>query len=249
MPSLARFQENFVGGLTAAAPLPGIFSTPAFAVYRNTWRKALVDALRDAYPVVSALIARDAFQALALQFIGKRAAPSPILAAYGEGFAEFIDTHAISESLLYLADVARLERLATEVHVGPDAQPVDPALFVGFLGAATDDHIALHPSARFAWFKTPAITIWEAHQGPGQVEAFAPDWVPQGALVTRPRGGVVVTPIDRVTYHLLAAMRPSHGVLAAAKSTRSAHPGADISATLLLVAKAGGFTGLGKKRD
>jgi hypothetical protein len=247
--SLARFQENFVRGLTAAPPLPGIFSTPAFAVYRNTWRKALVGALRDAYPVVAALIGRDAFQALALHFIGKRAAPSPILAAWGEGFAEFISTHAISESLPYLADVGRLERLGTEVHLGPDAEPLDPALCVDFLEAATGDHIALHPSVRFAWFETPAVTIWEAHQGPGQLEAFAPDWVPQGALVTRPRGAVVVTPIDRVTCHLLAAMRPSHGVLAAAKSTRSAHPGADISAILLLVAKAGGFMSLGKKRD
>ena len=248
MPSLARFQQNFVRGLTAAAPLPGIFSTPAFAVYRNTWRKALVDALGDAYPVVAALIGPDAFQALALHFIGKRAAPSPILASWGEGFADFIAAHNLNVDVPYLADVAWLERLATEAHLGPDADPLDPARLFEFLEAAVEDDIALHPAARFGWFETPALTIWEAHQGPGQLESFAPDWVPEGALVTRPEGRVVVTRIDRETYHWLVGIRAGEALLAAAAAGR-ARADTDDTANLLLLAKNGAFVNLAKKRN
>lgn len=249
MPSLARFQENFVRGLTAAAPMPGLFATPAFAVYRNTWRKALVDALGDAYPVVAALIGPDAFQAIALQFIGKRAAPSPILANWGQGFADFIVAHDLNKDVPYLADVARLERLATEAHLSSDADPLDPAHFVDFLEALMDDNVALHPAARFAWFETPAVTIWEAHQRPGQLESFAPDWVAEGALVTRPKGAVVVTRIDRETYHLLAGIRTGGALLTAAEATTKASPDADIEAILLLLAKSGAFVNLAKKRN
>ncbi len=245
MPSLARFQESFVRGLTAAAPLPGIFATPAFAVYRNTWRKALVDALRDAYPVVAALIGPDAFQALALEFIGKRAAPSPILANWGEGFAEFIAAHSLNIDVPYLADAARLERLATEAHLGPDADPLEPTRFVELREEAMDEDIALHPAARFGWFETPAVTIWEAHQGPDQLQSFAPDWVPEGALVTRPQGRVVVTRIDRETYRLLAGIRAGEALLTAADATGNA----DVTASLLLLAKTGAFVNPSKKEE
>lgn len=249
MPSLARFQVSFVRGLTSVAPLPGIFSTPAFAVYRNTWRKALVDTLGDAYPVVAALIGPDAFQALALQFIGQRAAPSPVLAAWGAGFADFIAAHSLNDDLPYLADVARLERLATEAHLASDGDPLDSAGFVEIVEAEMDQAVALHPSTRFGWFETPAVTIWEAHQRPGQLESFAPDWVPEGALVTRPQGRVVATSIDRETHDLLVGIQAGEALLAAAEATGKASPDADITAILLLLVESGAFVNLSKRRD
>lgn len=249
MPSLARFQENFVRGLTAAAPMPGLFATPAFAVYRNTWRKALVDALGDAYPVVAALIGPDAFQAIALQFIGKRAAPSPILANWGQGFADFIVAHDLNKDVPYLADVARLERLATEAHLSADANSLDPAQFIDFLEALGDDDVALHPAARFAWFETPAVTIWEAHQRPGQLDSFAPDWVAEGALVTRPEGAVVITRIDRETYLLLAGIQAGDALLTAAETATKASQFSDINAILVLLAKSGAFVNLAQEKD
>lgn len=249
MPSHGRFQQNFVRALTASTPLPGLFSTPQFAVYRNTWRKALVDALRDAYPVIAALIGPDAFQSLALDYIGKRAAPSPVLAGWGEGLSGFIAAHALGVEMPYFADVAALERLLTEAHLAADADPIDTSRAVDFLVASLDENVVLHPSARFAWFETPAVTIWEAHQGPGPLAAFAPDWVPERVLITRPAGRVDVTMIDVETYQLLCEIRQGAELLAAAEAIEKANPNADAAAILTHLIRVGALTDLAAKKD
>lgn len=239
--SLTRFQESFARGLTSAAPLPGLYSRPEFAVYRNTWRKALVDALSANYPVIAALVGPEALQALALQFIGKAAAPSPVLAEFGRGFADFIESHPIHEDLPYLADVARLERLATEAHLAPDAEPVDPAQFAAALQAGRRRRIALHPAARFAWFETPAVTIWEAHQAPSDFETFAPAWQPEGALVTRRDGRVAVEQIHISACRLLVGMQADTPFAAGRE-----HDPDELSADLLQLARAGALTNRNK---
>lgn len=209
MSSLARFQETFVRGLVSASPMPGLFSSPAVAVYRNTWRKALIDALRDNYRVVAMLIGPEAFQALALEFIGKKAAPSPILAAFGSGFPAFIAAHPMSETLAYLADVARLERFATEAHLAPDADAIGSERLAQLLETEVYEAVGLHPSVRLGWFETPAVTIWKAHQQPEGFGTLAPEWLPEGALVVRRGGRILVEQIGRDTYDLLSQAHAS----------------------------------------
>lgn len=249
MPSLSEFQESFVRGLTAAVPPRGIFARPEFAVYRNTWRKALIEALRGNYPVISALIGPEAFQALALAFIGKPAAPSPILAAYGLRFADFIADHPLSDSLPYLRDIAGLERLATEAHLAADAEPIDADEFVPVVRAKVGRGASLHPAARFAWFETPAVTIWKAHQEPGGFGFLEPDWVAEGVLVTRPAGRVAVMMIDRETYRLLSAIDAGETLGATVAAAVEVGPQAETMAALRRLAENGAFVNVSTRED
>jgi hypothetical protein len=191
-------------------------SRSAFDVYRNTWRKALHDALRDNYPVVAMLLGADAFRALALQFISGSGASSPILADFGGELADYIGVHPIVEDLPYLADVARLERLATEAHLAADAYPLDAAQLQTLDSERRPgERLALHPSVRFAWLKTPAFTIWDAHRDPEGIGQLRPDWIEEGVLVTRPAGSVVVRRIDHEMYRLLSRIEECFDACAA----------------------------------
>jgi hypothetical protein len=236
VPELGRFQERFVAGLVAETPIPGIFSSPGFAVYRNTWRKALVDALKENYPVVAALVGPDAFQALALTFIAKQAAPSPILAAFGAEFVGFIESHPIRDDVPYLADIARLERLRTEAHLAHDAVPADPVRFLQRLEAGLDHGTKLHPSVRFGWFGTPAVTIWQAHQRPEGFESLAPDWVAEGALVVRRAGRVRVVKIGRGAYRLFSAIQAGQELLQAAEAAAASESEDEAMSALMMLA-------------
>jgi hypothetical protein len=100
-------------------------SDPAqrFAVYRNNVAVALIDALADTYPVVQELVGEAFFRAMAREFALARPPVSPVMAHYGEGFAEFVEGFAPAATLPYLADLARLEYLYVQVYHAADAAP------------------------------------------------------------------------------------------------------------------------------
>jgi hypothetical protein len=117
--------------LDPAAPCPPGLSSwngsdPAqrFAIYRNNVVVGLVDALADTYPVTQELVGEAFFRAMVREFV--RAAPprSPVLALYGQGFAEFIESFPPAAGLPYLAEVARLEMLRVRAWHAADAVPV-----------------------------------------------------------------------------------------------------------------------------
>lgn len=107
-------QRHFAEAVLAAEPLcpPGLMawngSDPArrFAV-RNNVMVSLIDALADSYPVTQDLVGEEFFRAMARLFVRTHPPRSPVLALYGAGLAEFIESFAPAAVLPYLADVAR----------------------------------------------------------------------------------------------------------------------------------------------
>jgi uncharacterized membrane protein YphA (DoxX/SURF4 family) len=102
--------------LNSAAALPAdiracnrVATSRRFAIYRNNVMVTLIDALADCYPVVNALVGEEFFRTMAREFAGHHFPSSPIMAEYGNGFAEFIETFAPAATLPYLSDMARLE--------------------------------------------------------------------------------------------------------------------------------------------
>lgn len=69
--------------------------------------------------------------------------------------------------------------------------------------APGQSRIMLHPAARFGWFATPAMTIWQAHRGPEVLVELDPEWREEGALFTRPGLAVRAEPIDVACHRLL----------------------------------------------
>lgn len=113
MREAAQFQRRFSLALIRGRGSRSL-AAPGFAVYRNTWVKALLDALGANYPVVSALLGPELFKTVAVGYAKSHPTASPVLALYGSEFPQALARHDLASELPYLADVAKLERLWTE---------------------------------------------------------------------------------------------------------------------------------------
>jgi hypothetical protein len=136
-----------------------------FAVYRNNVVVSLIDALADTYPVVQQLVGEEFFRAMAREFALDHPPASPVMAYYGEGFAEFVAGFPPAAALSYLADVARLEYFYVQVYHAADEAPAVRVLH-----------------SRYA-----VASLWAAHQAEDIDAALArvdPD-VGESALVLR----------------------------------------------------------------
>lgn len=176
-------------------------SDPAkrFAVYRNNVSVGLVDALADTYPVVQALVGEDFFRAMAGLFVRNHPPQSPVLAWYGAGFAEFIETFPPAASLPYLADVARLEWLRVAVWHAADAVPAPIEHIANLLAdAASLPHtrFTLHPALRVLHSVHPVVSLWAAHQGDAAALAAIDMAQEEAALLLRPALEVEILRIE-----------------------------------------------------
>ena len=100
-------------------------SARRFAVYRNNVMVTLSKALKSRFPAVDKIVGEEFFGAMARVFVSERPPRSPLLATYGDEFADFIATFEPASDLPYLADVARLEAARTRAYHSADAVPID----------------------------------------------------------------------------------------------------------------------------
>src|SRR4051812_30696918 len=166
------------------------------------------------------------FDAIAAEHAAQCLPRSPVLAVYGEAFAEWIEEQPWVGELAYLPDVARVERLHIETLFAADAQPIG----LEDLRNCEDWqalHLSLHPAVRFDWLNTPAMSIWLAHREPvaGELDF---DWHAEGALFARPDLSIQAVPLDRAGHRFLFGIRLGESVGAAAIATARLYPGTDI---------------------
>jgi hypothetical protein len=219
-PDLLDFQRDFAAALDRPA-------AGAMAVYRNTVLHGAVEALRANYPVVEQIVGADMFKAVAVDFACECPPRHSVLALYGEGFADWIAGQPWSAGLEYLADVARVERMAIESLMAADADPVGRR---DIAGNHDDVRLALHPGARFGWLSTPAMTIWLAHQRPFASE-LQPEWKSEGALFARPSADIVHCPrIGAAAYRILCGIALGETVGGAIAASSSFYPREDCDA-------------------
>jgi len=239
---LATFQLAFAAAVERGGTHGSLEAQPGFAVYRNTSPNALIEALRGHYPVTAEILGEEGFDALAFDFSRRSPPADPILLDYGEGFADYLASHEVAGELPYLADVARIERLLGEAHVAADA----PMLTVADLGELGVEgwmamQLPLHPATHFAWLRTPAVTIWQAHQADARFERLEPQWRAEGALLTRPAGAVELLPISAAEHRLLAGLRIGERVAEAAAALADIYPEADFPLLFLCLVNRGAF--------
>jgi hypothetical protein len=248
LPDLAAFQRRFAAALIDPAARHPLADRPGFAVYRNNSAKAAIDALRAAYPTVGMLVGDDHFERLALDFFRRRPPASPVLADYGDGFADHLEDQLRLHELPYLSEVARIDRLRLEAHIAPDAPALQPAALAGIDGAGWMKlRLKLHPAARFAWLSMPAMTIWLAHQHGEPTQSVEPVWQAEGALLTRPDQAVVANEIGRADHRLLSGLRLGETIGEAAAAIARTHPETDISRLFGKLIASGAFLDLDNK--
>jgi hypothetical protein len=227
MLDLARFQSEFADAIIGSSMSGALASQPGFAVYRNTPLKAAIDALTANYPTIDTLLGNKAFSAVASIYALQFRPVSPVLNDYGAEFADFLASSPLADDLPYLADVARIDRLWTEVFVAADA----PALMLDAAAVSSlADRIVLHPASRHLWLDSPAATIWLAHQQ-SPFEAIEPAWTGEAVHVTRPEGTIAVEKVSAADIVLLDALAGGATLPDAAAAMLTAFPDADLPAT------------------
>jgi hypothetical protein len=239
MSELLAFQRHFVEAISR--PIGG-----PLRVYRNTVIQGAVEALRANFPVVEQILGDEMFDCLAAEHAALFPPASPILAMYGEDFAEWLEEQSWLQEFPYLSDVARIERMHVECLFAADRDP----LHLGELANADWDslHIRLHPAARFDWFLTPAASIWLAHQRNSLPDEFAPRWKGEGLLFVRPHLTVWPVEVDAAVHRLLLGIVNGESVGCAALAAAEVQPDAEVGTLFATLVNGGAFAALPVER-
>jgi len=243
--ALSRFQSAFAaalfGDLTSVDPvIAALAAHPAFAIYRNGVMKGAVDALAANYPAVGRLVGAEWLRAAACEFVRGSPPRSPLLVEYGAAFPDFLSAFEPAADLPYLADVARLDRMWTEAHVAASASPLEATALAALSEERlSDTGLDPHPAARWAWFDAmPIYTLWARNRS---AEAFDEnvDWIPEGALITRPASTVIWCPLERAGCAFLDTCRAGRSVLQAVEAALAADPATDLGRLIRTLTTAG----------
>lgn len=219
-------------------------SDPArrFAVYCNNVAVALTQALADTFPVVQQLVGDEFFAAMAGVYWREQPPRSPVLARWGDGFADWLAAFAPARSLPYLPDMARLEQARVAAWQAADADPLGADEWrqrLADTATLPQSRLVLHPSCRVLCSAFDVHTLWAVHQQEGDWPAIDIDR-PCAVLVLRdPADEVLVIGLDEPAARFIGALlagAPLAQALAAA-------PGVDLVAALALLLRHGAIVG------
>lgn len=242
MPELAAFQQQFLQQIddrtAGGSPL---------SVYRNTAALGAIKAIADNFLTVGMIVGAETMEALAAEFVERFPPRSPILASYGAEFPCWLVDHPLADELPYLADVAQIDRLRVEAHLAADA----PEFALEDLVRLSADEwsrcrVTLHPATRIGWFTLPAPSIWVAHLDPALTE-IAPEWRPEGIVVTRRSGAVSGWVIGACGHRILHGLRLGETVGQAALAASHLYPADNISRAFRKIVASGALTSLRMK--
>ncbi|QPC95149.1 DUF2063 domain-containing protein [Mesorhizobium sp. INR15] len=191
--AFAASQDAFAAALLDAhQPVPsgvtsarGSADLARFAVYRNNVFVSLTKALAQRFPITEKLVGAEFFTGMARAYAGDNKPVSPLIIDYGDGFPDFIANFEPAKSVVYLADVARLEAAWTRAYHAADEEPLALSALTS-LGPDTlaELRFQMHPSAALVASRYPIGSIWAAHQQDDVMPVT--DWRPEAVLVVRP---------------------------------------------------------------
>jgi hypothetical protein len=238
-PDLLAFQRDFARTIDRPA-------TGALAVYRNTVLHGAVESLRANFPVVEQIVGPEMFESVAVDFATRCPPRRPVLALYGARFAEWLEEQPWIGDLAYLPDVARVERLRTESLMAADAESLVADEVRARQAVGLD--LALHPSVRFDWLQTPAMSIWLAHQQAVEAE-IAPEWRAEGSLFVRPSPFVLHAPrVGAAAHRMLFGLRIGERASACIAAAQRLYPGDDCAAVFASLVNLGLFAAPASER-
>ncbi|CAG1004950.1 hypothetical protein BURK1_03158 [Burkholderiales bacterium] len=253
--ALAAFQDAFAQALLAddvsaeIANAPpewaALVRHPAFAVYRNTVTRGLVDAIVANHPAVLHLVGDEWLRAAATVYARRHPPGDPSLLRYGDGFDRFLASFPPAADLRYLADVALLDRAWSDAHGARDDPVVDPATIAALaperLAGAT---LVPHAAARWHWSdELPIHALWtRSRRGDADLGDLA--WRGEGVLVTRPRDAVEWIAVGRAACAFLDACAHGRPLADAAAAASRADRNADLARLMAMLLDAGAFARL-----
>ena len=162
-----------------------------FNIYRNNFYVAVINVLKDRFPVTERLVGEDFFRTTARAFVEQSPPRGQINLHYGGTFSDYLETFEPVSDIAYLPDVARLEWARFECAIAPDALVVtsddfgriDPEL-------ASLTRLRLHPSHRLVSSKFPIYDIWKTNHEDDEVRSLRHCRDGQSVLIARSSMGV-----------------------------------------------------------
>lgn len=219
------------------------------AVYRNNVVVSLVQALADTFPVVQRLVGDEFFAAMAALYVRAHPPRSPVLAEYGDGFADWLAGFEPAAGLPYLPDMARLERARVRAYHAADTAAIDaPALAACLSSSNPLDRLRLdiHPAITVIVSDWAAASLWAAHQHESE-QAIARVTLDdaESALVLREGDEVLVLPVSRADAFFVRSLQSAQPLAAAVEAATIA-PAAgapfNLAAALALLIRHGCIT-------
>ncbi|NTF70092.1 DUF2063 domain-containing protein [Agrobacterium rhizogenes] len=226
-------------GLTA---WNGLRPERRFGVYRDNVVAGLIGALASRFPVAENIVGKDFFAAMAHEFVRLHPPQSPLLLAYGDDFADFVETFEPAGDIDYLPDVIRLEAARGKAYHAADAAPLDPVL----LAAIEPERLAslvfvLHPTASILRSPFPMVTIWAMNAGEMELRPID-NWSGEDALVVRPEMMVEIHRLPAGGAVFLEVLAGRADLATAVEAAVAIAPDFDLSANLAGALAAGAFT-------
>lgn len=213
-----------------------------FAVYRNNVTVSLINALGDIFPAVERLVGESIFRDMARIYLSQDPPRSALMFEYGRGFAAFLEHFEPVTKLVYLPDVARLERAWLDAFHAADADPLQPAT----LGAIPPENLAdvtftPHPATRIVQSRFAAVSIFSANREKRPLGGIRPLDAEDG-LVTRPFDAVQVRqlPVGGAVFFRTLITGATLGE--AAEHTLEQHPAFDLPTAISAMLEAGVFS-------
>ncbi|WP_419908672.1 DNA-binding domain-containing protein [Hoeflea sp.] len=215
-----------------------------FNVYRNNVTVSLIGALVEIYPAVHRLVGDEFFRAMARHYVRLRQPQSPLLFRYGDDFAAFLEQFEPVGKLVYLPDVARLERAWLDAFHAADAPALEPSALASI--AAEDlagQRFLAHPATRIVRSSFAAVSIFSANRSGADLSGIDPA-VPEDGLVTRREFDVEVRTLPAGGAEFLQALIDGKTLGEAAEAAATAAEEFDLAAAIGAMLEAGAFTAI-----
>lgn len=213
-----------------------------FAIYRNNMTVSLIDALGSIFPAVKRLVGDDFFRDMARVYLTENPPRSPLMFEYGDDFAAFLGRFEPVSKLLYLPDIARLERAWLDAYHAADASPLPPES----LGAIPPDRLGEvtftpHPAARIVESRYAAVSIFSASREERPLDNIRP-LEPEDALITRPHYDVQVRQLPPGAAMFFQALFDNRTLGEAARVALEQNPELDLPSAISAMLEAGVFS-------
>ncbi len=235
-------------GLTA---WNGSDPTQRFRVYRNNVIVSLIDALADSFEVTQELVGEEFFRAMARLYAYAHPPQSRLMAFYGAGFPDFIESFPPAAGLPYLADVARLEYRRIVAYHAADVPGVSAeAVAVALADETALPNLAvmLHPSLSVLTSNSAVVSLWAAHQGILDLSMVAPD-ASEIALILRHGLDVEVQQISGAAGIFLCELQDGASLGRAAAEVMAIEADFDLVGILGLLLQKSAITALHPSRS
>lgn len=175
-----------------------------FSIYQNNVFHSLTTALGDLYPVVKKLVGDDFFNGTAHFYLRGNPPSQAAMVYFAHDFPEFLSQFEHTQTLTYLAPVAKLELAKHRAYHAEDKTPLTMEVIASIHpDELSTAKITLHPSLQLLQSTHPILDIWHANQDDADNKKTIDINEPQYVLVVRPLYSVSTYTIDECSYYFI----------------------------------------------